>query len=36
MFEVITFGGGESYRDIFIGVALMTGTGGMASSFDWG
>jgi len=31
MFEVITFGGGESYRDIFIGVALMTGTGGMAS-----
>lgn len=31
MFEVITFGGGETYRDVFIGVALMSGTGGMAS-----
>lgn len=30
-FDVITFGGGENYRDIFIGVALMTGTGAMAS-----
>lgn len=31
MFEVITYGGGETYRDVFIGVALMSGTGGMAS-----
>lgn len=30
-FDVITYGGGENYRDIFIGVALMTGTGAMAS-----
>jgi conjugal transfer mating pair stabilization protein TraG len=30
-FDVITYGGGESYRDIFVAVALMTGTGAMAS-----
>jgi conjugal transfer mating pair stabilization protein TraG len=29
--DVITFGGGENYRDVFIGVALMTGTGAMGS-----
>jgi conjugal transfer mating pair stabilization protein TraG len=30
-YDVITYGGGENYRDIFIAVALMTGTGAMAS-----
>jgi conjugal transfer mating pair stabilization protein TraG len=29
--DVVTFGGGENYRDVFIAVALMTGTGAMAS-----
>jgi conjugal transfer mating pair stabilization protein TraG len=28
---VVTFGGGEDYRDVFVAVALMTGTGAMAS-----
>lgn len=30
-YDVITYGGGENYRDVFIAVALMTGTGAMAS-----
>lgn len=30
-FDVITYGGGENYRDVFIAVALMTGTGAMSS-----
>jgi conjugal transfer mating pair stabilization protein TraG len=31
MYEVITYGGGANYRDIFIGVALLCGTDAMSS-----
>ena len=30
-YEVITYGGGANYRDIFIGVALLCGTDAMSS-----
>ena len=31
MWEVVTFGGGEHYRDMFNAVALMAGGSGMSS-----